>query len=201
MKTISLFCLILLLASCQKEGIQIPAPVPDVKSAYPESLKQLAGPCNSKLECKELINAKLIELQQEADKICSSVTGEVICCSNGNKIGYSLFVSPKSGACFAAAALETDGPKTIDKRLSFNIKIQKFGCFAGGITLVPVVLDEELKGQKSGYVFRWSLDDKPLVDASILECSYSIKYTLYVTRISDLKTLAFQGFVVNPVYK
>lgn len=131
-----------------KEALQIPDTLKVVTEAIPENLKQAVGPCNSKFDCAELIAVKLSELQKEADRICSSVTGEVYCCSRGIKIGYSLFVSPKSSACFEENILEADGPKLVDKRLNFNIKIQKYGCFAGGITLIPIVLDEDLKGQK-----------------------------------------------------
>lgn len=201
MKTISFIGLLLLAVSCQKEALQIPDTLKVVTEAIPENLKQAVGPCNSKFDCAELIAVKLSELQKEADRICSSVTGEVYCCSRGIKIGYSLFVNPKSSACFEENILEADGPKLVDKRLNFNIKIQKYGCFAGGITLIPIVLDEDLKGQKTGYVFRWNLDDQPLIDGQRVECSYNMRYTLYVTRISDLKTLAFQGFVINPIDK
>ena len=191
----------LLVVSCQKEALQIPDTVQVVNAAIPDNLRQVDVPCNSKIECKEVIAAKLSELQKEADRICSAVTGEVYCCSKGIKIGYSLFVNPKSSACFEENMLETEGPRSVDKRLNFNIQIRKYGCFAGGITLIPIVLDEDLKGQKTGYVFRWILDDQPLVDAQSVECSYNSRYTLYVTRISDLKTLSFQGFVIDPIDK
>lgn len=201
MKTISFIGLLLLAVSCQKEALQVPDSAQVLKEMIPVNLKQVAVPCDSKIECKELLATKLSELQKEADRICKSVTGEVYCCSKGIKIGYSLFVNPKSGACFEENLIELDGPKSVDKRLNFNIKIQKYGCFAGGFTLIPIVLDEDQKGQKAGYVFRWVLDDQPLIDAPSVVCSYSSRYTLYVTRISDLKTLSFQGFIIDPIDK
>ncbi|MBK8484165.1 MAG: hypothetical protein IPO86_10605 [Saprospiraceae bacterium] len=184
-----------LLSACAPESLPVSTVDLNGIEVGKSSLKpfNLLDACNDKTNCIEALKEKVAELQILADQSCISVTDDLTCCLDGRSISYSVIANPKSDRCFHENIKEVESAIPVERRNGFNVIVSRQYCTAKAISLGVKVLDDDARGAKFGYRFRWSLDGADLITGESLQCIKGFKYNLYVIRVFDLKTVEISG--------